>query len=68
MREGFHGASSESPHGWRGGEGGWVGVPRRKAHVGGHVSTRPFIAYQVISGRGGQVPAENLRAISVRYE
>lgn len=58
MREGTDGASSESPHGWRGGEGGWVGVPRRKAHAGGHVSTRPFTAYQQISGRCGQVPAE----------
>lgn len=28
--EGFHGARSESPHGWRGGEGGWVGVPRQR--------------------------------------
>mgnify|MGYP003288316705 CR=1 FL=1 len=34
-----HGARSESPHGWRGGEGGWVGVPR-VAHVGGHERTR----------------------------
>jgi hypothetical protein len=29
-----------------------------KAHAGGHVSTRPFISYQLISGRCGQVPAE----------
>lgn len=29
-REGRDGASSESPHGWRGGEGGWVGVPRQR--------------------------------------
>lgn len=34
-----HGARSESPHGWRGGEGGWVGVPR-EAHAGGHERTR----------------------------
>lgn len=53
-----HGASSESPHGWRGGEGGWVGVPRRKAHVGGLVRIRPLSPYLLISGRGGQVPAE----------
>ena len=53
-----HGASSESPHGWRGGEGGWVGVPRRKAHAGGLVRTRPLSPYQLISGRCGQVPAE----------
>lgn len=57
MPEGFHGARSESPHGWRGGEGGRAGVPR-KAHAGGHVSTRPFIAYQLTSGRCGQMPAE----------
>ena len=58
LREGTDGASSESPHGWRGGEGGWVGVPRLQAHAGGHVRTRPVIAYQLISGRCGQVPAE----------
>lgn len=27
-REGRDGANSESPQGWRGGEGGWVGEPR----------------------------------------
>lgn len=43
-REGIDGAISESPHGWRGGEGGWVGVPRPTAHVGGRVSTRLFAA------------------------
>lgn len=40
------------------GRRGMGGGAAPKAHAGGHVSTRPLTAYQLISGRCGQVPAE----------